>query len=656
MKTELHRIDQCLFGYEDGHRLLASSIKLGDQTSTLTQLSDLIPGASFSAQDGYWTGLPLGKLGRYALLRTWPAPEMPRPGCVWTHALLFHPALFDEFQDLSFLQRLARRPNAPSERSPYSLPIELQADDKAIGEARSPVAAEQISALLEALYGGGDNTIATRRPGGLDESLFAVWSQQWPRLRRNLRFQTAVTRDRAASGKDKLDLTIVFGDPAPGISEVFDLEPRWRRAAREDLLSPAPDGLRAFLWKYGADVRRQRGSFRPLCQIKLLHDAPDESAGQTLLSLLMEAFSEPDDAVTLKQDIVDGLVVPEAQLEVLWLIVANADHLMPTPSAEGVARLAKLWPARQMELLHLAERAAAQEDALSTSIFSTVANTIPIDEFWAATAAYPRMRERMVATRPELILAGDALGLDNEDIASLIALLAPDSSVAEQLIPRLFSRDDIRLADLIFDRFPKTAATQVLTAADGGSLPMARAWMRTLVRRPAMLLDAEVMKCVTRTSILYELADELGWLKSNVVEAGAEPWFAALVGAEADLSDDRRNTLRAFLVALALAAPGDAARRLLEWFFAPVHAEVLASRLPWRARDILDPLLPDLGWQKNWDFGLRMRLAVTWSFVTNDYAPEGYALLATDRKSRELLADAGGQIKGGKRYVKALFQ
>src|SRR3546814_5522694 len=75
-------IDQCLFGYEDGHRLLASSMSLGDQTSLLTKLSDLAPGTLFGSSNGYWTGLPLPELGRYALFRTWPAPEMPRPGCV----------------------------------------------------------------------------------------------------------------------------------------------------------------------------------------------------------------------------------------------------------------------------------------------------------------------------------------------------------------------------------------------------------------------------------------------------------------------------------------------------------------------------------------------------------------------------------------------
>ena len=37
---------------------------------------------------GYLTGFPLGEEGAYALIRTWPAPEVERPGSVWSHVLL----------------------------------------------------------------------------------------------------------------------------------------------------------------------------------------------------------------------------------------------------------------------------------------------------------------------------------------------------------------------------------------------------------------------------------------------------------------------------------------------------------------------------------------------------------------------------------------
>lgn len=113
------KLEQCLFGYEDGHRLLASSIPLGTEAPALTELSDLAPGAMFGRSEGYWTGVPAPGISRYALMRTWPAPEMSRPGCVWTHALLFEPSLLEEMRDLSALRHLLTRPLGAGDRERY---------------------------------------------------------------------------------------------------------------------------------------------------------------------------------------------------------------------------------------------------------------------------------------------------------------------------------------------------------------------------------------------------------------------------------------------------------------------------------------------------------------------------------------------------------
>ena len=76
-------VHQCLFGYDDGHRMLSSSLPLSRAgSSLLLLLSDLEPGIQLGHVDSYWTGLPVATDKVYALLRTWAAPEMPRPGCV----------------------------------------------------------------------------------------------------------------------------------------------------------------------------------------------------------------------------------------------------------------------------------------------------------------------------------------------------------------------------------------------------------------------------------------------------------------------------------------------------------------------------------------------------------------------------------------------
>src|SRR5262245_53670958 len=90
-------IKQALHGYSDGHRLLAFSCRLPrDAENLMLILSDLSGPGGGDQFDPYLTGYPLGSAGRYALACTWPAPEMGRPGCVWTHTLLLGEELLAE--------------------------------------------------------------------------------------------------------------------------------------------------------------------------------------------------------------------------------------------------------------------------------------------------------------------------------------------------------------------------------------------------------------------------------------------------------------------------------------------------------------------------------------------------------------------------------
>lgn len=648
-------LEQCLFGYEDGHRLLASSIPLGTEAAVLTELSDLAPGAVFGRSEGYWTGVPVPGINRYALMRTWLAPEMSRPGCVWTHALLFEPSLLEELRNLSTLRPLLTRPLGTGDRERYrrALAVPVSIENEAGGRAGESFGL--MSALLGALYGTADEIVRVDEPGDADDPLFLVWSQQWPRLRRNFRFQTAATREPRSSGGTRFDLTVLLWGSGARPAPTPKAQEPWLLAATSDALGQTGGDLRRFLWRYGAGVRRQRGSFRPLVELKLLHDAPEPDAGLGLLELVTNSFPEVGDAARLKQELVNGELVPSAQLEVLsYALGHKGKAVFPPPAEAGVGRLALLWPERPGDLLRLAELTASSEDPLAKSVFATVTGAMPTERFWSLTEPYPLVQERMVQARPELLAASDAAELDNSTLIRTLRLVSPDASVIGRLVSRLLLRDGQELACEAFDRFPNETALQVVAAADRGTLGVGRVWLRELVRRPRILLDSTVMGRIGRTSLLYELADALGWLTPEVVSAGPDPWMAALVNATNDLPEGRRDVLRAFLVALGIAAGGDGGRRVLEMFFDDVHGQELKSRLPWRARDILLPVLAEVSWGRGWDYGLRLRLAVAAAYVRNGYPPESYAALSNGRKVRAMLGDAAADVPGGKPYAKAV--
>src|SRR5437660_8372161 len=119
---ELH---QALHGYSDGHQLLASSLNLTrEQQWQLLVMSDL-SGPSFRAGfDSYLTGYPLAVGGLYCLARTWFAPELSRPGCVWTHTILISDTDVAQIPDFRFLLSHFRRPLSSRDLENYKVPIQ----------------------------------------------------------------------------------------------------------------------------------------------------------------------------------------------------------------------------------------------------------------------------------------------------------------------------------------------------------------------------------------------------------------------------------------------------------------------------------------------------------------------------------------------------
>ena len=105
------KIDQALFGYSNGHRLLESSIKLSIASQRLLEnLSDLSGNYTSKDFDGYYTGCWLPDDNFYAISKTWYAIEMPRTGCAWTHTLFFDIEKFFSLVEMP-IDLLFKRPN-----------------------------------------------------------------------------------------------------------------------------------------------------------------------------------------------------------------------------------------------------------------------------------------------------------------------------------------------------------------------------------------------------------------------------------------------------------------------------------------------------------------------------------------------------------------
>ncbi|HEJ0020062.1 TPA: hypothetical protein SLO26_001793 [Serratia marcescens] len=257
------KIEQCLFGYSDGHRLLSSSIILGDRIlNELLRKSDTPFGDIASSNKFHYSGFPIISEKIYALIKTWPAPEMNRPGCVWSHVLLIKFSDFDKIDNLSVLDFLFKRPSHNFYN--YASSIELSLNDTITvpGHLQS----EKLHEILNAIYSPQESNriIYTYSPGDYIAEIYAIWSLQWPKLRRSLSF--LVASSSSGNVKDLLkrnDIVFIMDDRIDGNITTYST---WQYILFH-WMEHEPENLREYLWSIGKFINGGRAKFPLMVEI-----------------------------------------------------------------------------------------------------------------------------------------------------------------------------------------------------------------------------------------------------------------------------------------------------------------------------------------------------------------------------------------------------
>lgn len=316
------RVDQLLFGYDQGHRLIAGSvIPSASLKRQLSRISDSPGGSPSYPKGSVLRGVPILDSKAYALMRTWPARQSrARPGTVWTHAFLI--GLPDLGRDGIVAQLVARlqNPEQTEDFTVFDLPIMIAESTYYPSPSQiSDIDSSLAKALLSQLY--GDPGAPLRLNVRNDQSLFAedvsfskiedlvisLWEQQWPRLRRGFSFMVGpwFGFDQNSLFKSH-DLVIGF------IRSPFMLSPEeavsttsWLNKLVEDLQNPGM--LRRFLKRAGADIDNPLRATRLLVELYVLYSVPSwsKSVYQEIFDKTFAAFPEKNDAKWLKEQLVD---------------------------------------------------------------------------------------------------------------------------------------------------------------------------------------------------------------------------------------------------------------------------------------------------------------------------------------------------------------
>ncbi len=651
---------QCLFGYDDGHRLLAASRGLdADVVADLRVPSDLAPGATVLEDEGYWTGLPVAQGRFYALMHTWPAPECPRPGCVWTHALVMSAGELRLIGDLSSLRRYFARPHL-GDQSRYAAPISVSVEDE--HGPRLMIASSDALRSIRATYGDGSRGVVDGLLAPAD-TMFAIWSQQWPELRRRFAFRSLSTSPRGETGIARFDLRVgpVTLAASGKASWRSPIPTPWEAVAVEELVNGASTEFREFLWRYGPSTRRGTSAFRPLATAYAhFVNGDGDMTDEDVISLLFHAFPKEDQASELKRDLLwSGQAPTGLSLDPIrsWLaLMRQPEWSLGPASIEGpLGELFSLWSARPSDAMRLAAAADHSDSAVAHKVLEALGRLDRPPNLAVSTSEWSALRRAFVRANPSL-LDSDAVGsIASEELADLLQLVPEEDESVEHIIDRLMVVDDASLATSAFARFPRAAclaiAHRVGERISSPSVRISWAWRLVVSSNADQIIQQGIAEMMRSTADLARLADVLGQENPKVMAEGCGHWAAALETARDNVVGDDRYVFLAFLMILALANHDNGAEKLLETSFEPLHLALSKDSLPPQAFRLLLGSLPSLSWWQQWDTCLRLRTAVVDAYIAGNLAPTSFARLAALPEISNDLARQAERTAAGQRLL-----
>ncbi len=612
-------IHQAIHGYRDGHKLLSSSTYLGSDTArAMLVLSDMSGPSMQPGFDEYLTGYPLAGTDYFAFAKTWYAPEMQRPGCVWTHSLLIPRAQVASVS-VSRLMMSFRRPQADGVDAAATAPIVIE-DHIPTGRMSGGFGDKTLAAtMIGAVLGQPRPVIVVADMAAQFEAVFLrLWEELWPAERSRFSFCTGALMPRANAGV-LLDLQAVPRAIPPsqfrksaGSALLLDLRAPGKPEAWVDLvLDGAVKGDATFrTWlEAAAGADAGRAVVPSLAPIFGEWHAPGSSARSALTSVVN---AKELDAGTRNRLL--GMAFDRAnsesgtvgRRELLQFLCAHRDmNLTPMTSllADQTKRLFEESRSEGVALvlsLLGSELTAVGESVLRAAVLLLVPNDV--ETFGDAQAPF---LPTIVGANPALAQAPilwQRVGGRAIDVLSQLGGADLDDEALGSVIDAIFSSGRDVSVDAIVHFGGKVAILRALSALASNQLQFSWQWRTALSAQPNTVL--EWLESLSSPS-LRDL--ELG---SRFVSPKASQSRLATVWKSATAS---AGSVAARVAAFGLTLAfweADVKSPLLAACFQPTYDAAGSSRLEYEEWDWLKEQAPSVSWYRDWDRCERLAAAL----------------------------------------------
>lgn len=614
----LASIHQAIHGYRDGHRLLSSSTSLSaDATRAMLVLSDMSGPSMLSGFDEYLTGYPLPGSEFFVLAKTWYAPEMQRPGCVWTHSLLIPRARVSQVTTTDLLEKF-RRPQLEGVEKAAATQIVF--DDTGGSSSGNGFGDRAVTAALVGAVLGQPRPVivAVDTAAQLEMVVLRLWEALWPAEKARFSFCTGALMPRSNAGA-LLDLQAVpraippsqFRKSASAVL-VLDLRAPSKTEAWVDLvLDSAERGDATFrTWfEAAAGADAERSIVPSLAPIFGQWHAPNSSARSVLASVV----SAKDLDVSARSRLV-GMAFDRADKE---SGATRRRELLQDLCGHRNSDLAPIAPTLEDQTRRLFEESRAEGIALILSLLGSeltevgervlraaVLLLVPDDLETFGDAQTPFL-PTIVGTNPTLASSSglwNRVGSRSAEVLSQLATMNPSDEERGAVVDAVISSGRDVSADALVRFGGKIALFRGLAALASGAIQLSWQWRSVLAAQPDTVL--EWLEGLSSPS-LRDLELSSRFLSPKATQSRLATVWKIGTASTGSISP------RVAAFGLALAFWEDSANSpLLAGCFQPTYDAAGNSHLEYEEWDWLREQAPSVAWWRDWDRCERLAAAL----------------------------------------------
>ena len=587
---------------------------------------------------------------------------MKRPGCVWTHSLLIAFTDLAQILDMGQLTALFRRPDASRDYASYTHPLEFK---PSLVSSNPRVKTPLARSIVTALYSEPEEQIflTVDHQAETEAIVMAIWSQQWPRLRRSFRFCTLTSIDRSTPdhrfdlqlSSSEFQRTFLWRENQQSRTSHNIKSGIWIDVCLQDLTA-SQHPLRDFLRRAGGDLTEGRVHFADLCELYGYVSREKKIPAIERTLEYVQHQLPPDEGRLLRKSAIDNAIHHAVLLNdrSLATILPCLPKNFADFSKDTVSKLARRYWEIDPDIL----LAPATPDEIRKE-FHQITKEITPDDAWETMQRGANLFKAILETKPEVLVLPQMWNgeTDQASIEQLKHIHA--KSLKARILKTVISANRPALAQIIVDRMGSEFLLESLIKGNGEisetgihfiseALTQSNDVGQTISR---YLLDIEnplSKRLIHALTNQIQPSDAVGGKKKEI-----DPWAIAWAASTGDLDAHSTDSVYVFFVERAFLLASPAGFSLLLIAFDPLFDRLSRYEVSYDNQMRLSHQFDSSNWW-DWSYARRFMRAIA-NFIIAVELPESDLLALTQNEQRLLeLMHMIAHTKRGRRYLKAL--